>query len=131
MIGNRSLMNDTLHLMQLAQETARRSGNTQQAEKLDPVVNQFKELINREIEAVSVETNSSESSQNFQKILSGSNGIQNQRNAQLSLNDRNRMIASLSEGGMSDIQIARELNITRDEVRLVINLASAAQANRR
>jgi len=46
MIGNRSLMNDTLHLIQLAQETARRSGNIQQADKLDPVVNQFKELIN-------------------------------------------------------------------------------------
>ena len=131
MIGNRSLMSDTLHLMQLAQETARRSGNSQQADKLDPVVNQFKELINREMETTSVETNSSESSQNFQKILSASNGAQNQRNTQLSLNDRNRMITSLSEGGMSDVQIARELNITRDEVRLVVNLASATQANRR
>ncbi len=131
MIGNRSLMNDTLHLMQLAQETARRSGNAQQADKLDPVVNQFKELINREMEAASMDAASGDATTSFQKILSTSSGVQNQRNAQLSLNDRNRMIASLSEGGMSDVQIARELNITRDEVRLVINLANAAQANRR
>jgi ribosome-interacting GTPase 1 len=131
MIGNRSLMNDTLHLMQLAQETARRSGNTQQADKLDPVVNQFKELINREMESASIDSNSGDTTTSFQKILSTSNGVQNQRNAQLSLNDRNRMITSLSEGGMSDVQIARELNITRDEVRLVLNLANAAQVNRR
>lgn len=131
MIGNRSLMNDTLHLMQLAQETARRSGNMQQADKLDPVVNQFKELINREMESASMDAASGDTSTSFHKILSTSNGVQNQRNAQLSLNDRNRMITSLSEGGMSDVQIARELNITRDEVRLVINLANAAQVNRR
>lgn len=131
MIGNRSLMNDTLHLMQLAQETARRSGNMQQADKLDPVVNQFKELINREMESASMDAASGDASTSFHKILSTSNGVQNQRNAQLSLNDRNRMITSLSEGGMSDVQIARELNITRDEVRLVINLANAAQVNRR
>jgi DNA-binding NarL/FixJ family response regulator len=131
MIGNHSLMNDTLHLIQLAQETSRRNGNMQQADKLEPVVNQFKELINREMESTTMEAASGDATTSFQKILSTSNGVQNQRNAQLSLNDRNRMITSLSEGGMTDVQIARELNITRDEVRLVINLANAAQMNRR
>ena len=36
--------------------------------------------------------------------------------------DRNRLIGAMSEANMSDVDIARQFSITRDEVQLVLNI---------
>jgi hypothetical protein len=39
-----------------------------------------------------------------------------------SIMDRNRLIGAMSEANMSDIDIARQFSITREEVQLVLNI---------
>ena len=36
--------------------------------------------------------------------------------------DRNRLIGAMSEANMSDVDIARQFSITREEVQLVLNV---------
>jgi hypothetical protein len=41
--------------------------------------------------------------------------------------ERNRIVAAMSKGNMSDIDIARQMGMTREEVRLILNINQRTQ----
>jgi hypothetical protein len=36
--------------------------------------------------------------------------------------ERNKVVAAMAEGGMSDLDIARQMGMTRDEIKLILNV---------
>jgi len=117
-----NLLSDTLNLMQLARETARIKGSQQQAEKLTPVVSQLKTLVSQQHETVAAQPSGILAQDDFQDLLSvekktGSDSLADAR-------DRNQVILSMASGGMNDVDIARQMGMPRDEVRMVVNLAN-------
>lgn len=118
-----NLLSDTLNLVQLARETARIRGSQQQAEKLTPVVSQLKTLVTQQSAAMSSEPTGILAQDDFQSLLSiekkaGSGMMADAR-------ERNQVILSMASGGMTDVDIARQMGMPRDEVRMVVNLASS------
>ncbi len=118
-----NLLSDTLNLVQLARETARIRGSQQQAEKLTPVVSQLKTLVNQQREAVPSQPTGIMAQDDFQSLLSvekktGTGSVSDAR-------ERNQVIVSMASGGMNDVDIARQMGMPRDEVRMVVNLANS------
>ncbi len=118
-----NLLNDTLNLVQLARETARIRGSQQQAEKLSPVVSQLKTLVTQQSSTASTEPTGILAQDDFQSLLSiekktGSSQITDSR-------ERNQVILAMASGGMADVDIARQMGMPRDEVRMVVNLANS------
>jgi hypothetical protein len=122
-----NLLSDTLNLVQLARETARIRGSQQQADKLTPVVSQLKTLVSQQHETTTTQPTGILAQDDFKNLLS----IQKSNNANSGLNakDRNQVIISMASGGMKDVDIARQMGMPRDEVRMVVNLANSG--NRR
>lgn len=127
-----TLLNDTLKLVQLARETARLQGSQQQAEKLEPVVEKLQNLVNDKTSKISQTSQSAGilGQTDFQILLNASQTQSTEPTTSTtavstsSIEDRNRMVGAMSAGGMNDIDVARQLGMTRDEVRMVLNLAN-------
>ena len=140
------LLSDTLNLVSLARETALTMGKTSQAKKLTPVVEELRSAVtsaknpsqlssaNSSITSVnstdSAEPTSSSvfSQSDFQKLLSAAtNSNPSERTIPaLDISERNSIVKAMAAGKMTDVDIARQLGMTRDEVRLVINLDKAS-----
>jgi hypothetical protein len=119
-----NLLSDTLNLVQLARETARIKGSQQQADKLTPVVSQLKTLVTQQREISSTQPTGIMAQDDFQSLLSvekksGTDAITDAR-------ERNQVIVSMASGGMNDVDIARQMGMPRDEVRMVVNLANSS-----
>jgi hypothetical protein len=117
-----NLLSDTLNLVQLARETARIRGSQQQAEKLTPVVSQLKTLVTQQRETTPSQVTGILAQDDFQSLLSvekksGTDSVSDAR-------ERNQVIVSMASGGMNDVDIARQMGMPRDEVRMVVNLAN-------
>jgi transcriptional regulator with GAF, ATPase, and Fis domain len=123
---NANLLNDTLNLVQLARETARLKGSRSQAERLEPVVQKLQTIVANENSPKPTASNGVLGQGDFQTLLSA---VQNK--SPLSQNngieDRNRMVNAMATGGMNDVDVARQLGMTRDEVRMVLNLANVGK----
>jgi hypothetical protein len=122
-----NLLSDTYNLVQLARETARIKGSQQQADKLAPVVSQLKTLVNQQQETTSSQPTGILAQDDFKSLLnvekkSNSSSISDAR-------ERNQVIVAMSSGGMAEVDIARQMGMPRDEVRMVVNLANSS--NRR
>lgn len=118
-----NLLSDTLNLVQLARETARIRGSQQQAEKLTPVVSQLKTLVNQQRETSPAQATGIMAQDDFQSLLSvqkksGTDSVSDAR-------ERNQVIVSMASGGMNDVDIARQMGMPRDEIRMVVNLANS------
>ncbi len=130
----------------VARETARLKGEQAQAEKLNPVVNSLTMLIGEAREpkgaqtATSVPANSPLlgtapvsdvlAQSDFQTLLkavknTGPTTPTNTGNAlpwrTSSPLERNQVVIAMADGGMNDVDIARQMGMTRDEVRLVLS----------
>jgi actin-related protein len=156
-IGDNNLLADTLSLIQLARETARQRGNKAQADRLGPVADNLHTAVTNEQSRVKSTTTVNkpsaleQSSQIVQERQNGpaaSLGImgqsdfrtllqasqQSSSNSSSSLSssmERNQIISAMSSGGMSEVDIARQMGMTRDEVRMVINLNNMSTNFRR
>jgi len=118
-----NLLSDTLNLVQLARETARIRGSQKQADKLTPVVSQLKTLVTQQKETAPAEATGILAQDDFQSLLSAS-----KRTTAGSTGDareRNQVIVAMASGGMTDVDIARQMGMPRDEVRMVVNLANS------
>lgn len=144
------LLSDTLKLIQLARETARVQGLPEHAEKLKPVVEQLKSLAEGAGQAKSVAASQKSSSQavapgggilaqdDFKTLLAAVQKNQNQSTQNLppglkptgSL-ERNQIVVSMASGGMSALDIARQMGMTLDEVNMVIRLHQKPTENRK
>lgn len=118
-----NLLNDTYNLVQLARETARLQGSQSKAEKLGPVVSQLQSLVTNEQTRTPVETNGIMAQDDFQTLLAVPH-TKEQTAPTDAVNERNKVITSMALGGMNEVDIARQMGMTRDEVRMFLNLNS-------
>ena len=117
------LLNDTLNLIQLARETALAKGNKDQAERLAPLADNLRDLVKTSRQQKSLLPQSEMMNQSdFKTILSAVQSLPPSASKSTSALERQQVVASMSEAGMSEIDIARHLGITREEVHLVLNV---------
>lgn len=144
------LLSDTLKLIQLARETARVQGQVEHAEKLKPVVEQLKNIAEdaskpKPIAAPQQKANLGVkpsggvlAQEDFKTLLATVQKSQNQSSPNLpaglrptSSLERNQIVISMASGGMSALDIARQMGMTIDEVNMVIRLHQKSSASRK
>lgn len=116
------LLRDTLNLIQLARETARTQGIQSQAEKLEPVVDELQALVKTQVisEPVNTAPTGILAQPDFEFLLNTARDEKLDSTGDIL--QRNRMVLAMSEGGMNDVEIARQFGISRDEVRTIVSL---------
>ena len=122
-------LEDTYNLIQLMRETALARGQTDQAEKLSPVATEMRELVkNNRATPVAAPASTAPSGvfaqSDFQKLLEISQDKSSQTKSGdpvAAINDRNRLISAMSSADMSDLDIAKQMGMTREEVNLVLD----------
>lgn len=127
-------LEDTYNLIQLMRETALARGQTDQAEKLSPVMNEMRELVktNHSTASSSAASPAGATSapsgmmaqSDFQKLLEISKGkstVESVSDPVSAVIERNRLVNAMSSANMSDLEIAKQLGMTREEVNLVLN----------
>ncbi len=144
------LLSDTLKLIQLARETARVQGQPEQAEKLKPVVEQLKNLADSSNQAKAVSPASQTASQkvspsagilaqdDFRTLLAAVQKSQTSASPSIpaglrptSSLERNQIVVSMASGGMSALDIARQMGMTIDEVNMVVRLNQRSAESRK
>jgi hypothetical protein len=126
-----SLLTDTLNLVQLARETARVRGNQDKAEKLSPVVEQLRTIVNNDSGTKVPATQGLMGQSDFQTLISASQKKTTPTSSTKSIEERNTMVKAMSSGGMNDLDIAKQLGMTREEVRMTLNIANIGLNSRR
>lgn len=120
------LLTNTLNLIQLARETAAAKGNTDQADRLAPVADNLRELVaneNRAAEAPAA-PGSVTGQSDFQFMLQAarSRTVSPASSAGSQL-ERTQVVGAMASAGMNQMDIARQLGMTHDEVRLILDVA--------
>jgi hypothetical protein len=132
-------LEDTLYLIQLMRETALSQGEKARANRLSPVESEIRGLVSTsrqtQPEPVSAAAPSNGAlpasgilgQSDFRKLLEVTQnrtpGTQPATSTNAAL-ERNRMIQAMSAADMSEIDIARQFGVTRDEVSLVLSAQS-------
>ncbi len=126
------MLNDTLNLIQLARETARVQGQKAQAERLTPLVDGLRTIVNESHEAQTatakapLQASGVMAQDDFRTLLSvvqRGNGSGAHSLPSSSPTERNTVVTAMAAGGMTDIDIARQMGMTRDEVRLILSMS--------
>ena len=141
---SRVSLDDTLHLIQLMRETALAKGRQAQANRLDPVVDEMRDLAKTAGAAAQPSAPSSAGilgQSDFKKLLevsqskagaalTGYPAVQPSASGSLaSTLERNRLVASMAAAKMSDVEIARQFGMSRDEVRLILNVQNTSKSS--
>ena len=121
------MLQDTLSLVQLARECALANGKDEQADKLSPVVNDLKQIVvdsNKTLEINTTATSELSNDEGFQALLNvaTTRHESDAGSSTMSSHDRNKIVIAMAAGEMSEVDIARRMGITREEVRLIINV---------
>jgi len=127
-----ALLNDTLNLVSLARETALVMGKDSQAKKLTPVVDELRSVVSTsQNQSTSSESGDVLGQSDFKTLLSvATKTTPSERTIpSLSISERNMIVKAMAEGKMQDVDIARQLGMTRDEVKLVLNVGKASSTN--
>jgi hypothetical protein len=124
-----TLLNDTYNLVQLARETARLQGQKAQAERLSPLADNLRSLA-----VVASETKLAAQPANilaqddFKTLL---NTVQDGAKMVGGLQpthkvaapgERYNAVLMMAAGGMPDLEVARQMGMTRSEVEMILNL---------
>lgn len=126
------LLSDTLSLVTLARETALVLGKENQAKKLTPVVEELRTVVSTaKNPSISSEPSGIMAQSDFQTLLNAAQKTTpSERNIpSLGISERNMIVKAMAEGSMPDVDIARQLGMTRDEVNLVLNTGKASSTN--
>jgi hypothetical protein len=126
------LLSDTLNLVTLARETALVLGKENQAKKLTPVVEELRTAVSTaKNPSAATESDGILAQSDFQTLLSAAQKTTpTDRNIpSLGISERNMIVKAMAEGSMPDVDIARQLGMTRDEVNLVLNTGKASSTN--
>jgi hypothetical protein len=121
------LLNDTYNLVQLARESALIQGKASQASKLTPVVDDLKNLVKTSNQpVVSTKPTGVLAQSDFQKLLDAAKAVPgSQKSMNISnVAERNQMVRAMSASNMPDVDIARQLGMTREEVRMVTSISA-------
>lgn len=121
------LLNDTLNLVQLARESALVQGKAKQANKLTPVVDDLKNIIQTSDQTrPPTATGGVLMQSDFKKLLDAAKTVTSNQRISTTTNiaERNQMVRAMSGSNMSEVDIARQLGMTREEVRMITSLSS-------
>jgi hypothetical protein len=124
-------LEDTLYLIQLVRETALANGRQSQASRLSSVETEMRGLVTntRKEQPVAPPAPGLMGQSDFKKLLEVSQakgaGAAAAPVSSTSAMERNQIMLAMSAADMSDIDIARQFGVTRDEVRLVLGTQKA------
>ena len=119
-------LEDSLYVLQLARETALSQNRHAQAKRMMPVVEEMRGLVAsgyQQTPAASPSTGVMGQS-DFKALLNIAQSSPSQSRATESVSsvlERNRLIGAMSEANMSEIDIARQFSMSREEVHLIVN----------
>ncbi len=124
------LLSDTLNLVSLARETALVMGKNDKAEKLTPVVEELRSAVStaKNPSTMPQEPTGVMAQSDFRTLLDlAQKTPPNERSIpSYDISERNKIVKAMAESNMPDVDIARQLGMTRDEVRLVLNIGKAS-----
>jgi len=118
-----SLLEDTLNLVSLAREAARAKGIDAQAERLTPVVDELRTLVEVKDSTAPAAPAVSEdlAGTDFKHMLDTLSQKEGPAPLSESPQAKTNVVLAMSEGGMSELDIARYMGVSREEVRLILN----------
>jgi len=154
---SRVSLDDTLQLIQLVRETALAKGRSAQANRLGPVVDEMRGLAKMAQAAPAVKPAQVAPAapmpapaagilgqSDFKRLLEATKTVQPAKveaaaaaggaaqassvSAVASVLERNRLMSAMSAANMSDVEIAKQFGVSRDEVRLVLNVQNKARS---
>jgi len=127
------LLNDTLNLVMLAREAALAAGRQNQAQRLAPVVEGLRTLAGgvstvtapaQPTTSVPAGTFGPLASSEFHSLLAAAQSVPlaggTAPGGATSAVDRSLVAGAMSAGGMPEVDIARQLGVSREEVRLML-----------
>ncbi len=116
---------DSLYVLQLARETALAQNRQTQAKRMTPLVEEMRGLVANPPQTTTPPSTGVMGQSDFKTLLNISQekvGQQNQSTDSItSVLERNRLIGAMSEANMSDVDIARQFSMSREEVQLVLS----------
>lgn len=119
-------LEDSLYVLQLARETALAQNRQSQASRMMPVVEEMRGLVaNNPTKQVAPPSSGLMGQSDFKTLLQVTQSRVTQPeaiNSTSSVMDRNRMIGAMAGAKMSDVEIARQFSMTREEVQLVLSV---------
>jgi hypothetical protein len=117
-------LEDSLYVLQLARETALAQNRQAQAKRMGPLVEQMRGLVANPPQSTTPPSTGVMGQTDFKTLLNISQAKVNQTQAvdsTSSVLERNRLIGAMSEANMSEVDIARQFSMSREEVQLVIS----------
>lgn len=122
---SRVSLEDSLYVLQLARETALAQNRQTQAKRMGPLVEEMRGLVANPPQATTTPPSTGVMGQtDFKTLLNISQARANQiqtADSTSSVLERNRLIGAMSEANMSDVDIARQFSMSREEVQLVLS----------
>ncbi|MCX6078668.1 MAG: hypothetical protein NTW32_03960 [Chloroflexi bacterium] len=119
-------LEDSLYVLQLARETALAQNRQSQAKRMMPVVDEIRGLVASTAQPQTIAPSAGLMGQSdFKTLLQVTQARVNQPDSIDSTSavlERNRLIGAMSSAKMSDVDIARQFSMTREEVQLVLNV---------
>jgi hypothetical protein len=117
------MLSHTLNVMALAREAALARGRAEQAQALAPVVDGLRSLVTASSQAPAARA-APGSGAVFQDMLAAL-----QSSPLAGPAERCDVVAAMAAGGMADLDIARHLGMTQEEVRLIVFTRQSAAAS--
>lgn len=118
-----ALLKDTLDLVALARETARLRGDLNKVERLAPVEVTLRNMVTSSQANKPTAANIGVLAQDgFQTLLAASRSQPSNTEQTSATIERHQIVNAMSSSGMADVDIARHMGMTRDEVRLILRV---------
>jgi len=119
-------LEDSLYVLQLARETALAQNRQAQAKRMMPVVDEIRGLVANTVQSQATSPSTGLMGQSdFKTLLQVTQSRINQPNtvdSTTAVLERNHLIGAMSGAKMSDVEIARQFSMTREEVQLVLSV---------
>ncbi len=117
-------LEDSLYVLQLARETALAQNRQAQAKRMAPLVEEMRGLVANPPQAAASPSTGVMGQSDFKALLNLSQEKASQPqtvDTVSSVLERNRLIGAMSEANMTDVEIARQFSMSREEVQLVLS----------
>ena len=121
---SRVSLEDSLYVLQLARETALAQNRQTQAKRMGPLVEEMRGLVANPPQTTTPPSTGVMGQTDFKTLLNISQEKATQTQSVDSVSsvlERNRLIGAMSEANMSDVDIARQFSLSREEVQLVLS----------
>ncbi len=121
---SRVSLEDSLYVLQLARETALAQNRQNQAKRMTPLVEEMRGLVANPPQTTTPPSTGVMGQTDFKTLLNISQERSSQAQSADSITsvlERNRLIGAMSEANMSDVDIARQFSMSREEVQLVLS----------